>query len=276
MVDSSVGNQPQLAQNSNYVTPRRPELPPNCIQPFCRHNDGLTSVSYPRSLLSLSIMSTDVEAPMEVENVYATSAETKTSDSNVKFSRELMQVYYSRLFPVSLLHRMLGSDSKAFTHREFSFTIKSPAGEEIYLRYQNFADANELHDALLKRLPDKIDIGAVYSTPPKDRTAVQNKKCVPVQRELVFDIDLTDYDQVRHCGCSGAKICSICWGFMQMSVKVMDQGLKEDFGFEHIGWFYSGRRGVHAWVCDESARALTDAERTAVANYFNVSIPSAV
>ena len=58
---------------------------------------------------------------------------------------------------------------------------------------------------------------------------------------------------------------------MNMAVKVMDQGLKEDFGFEHVAWFYSGRRGVHAWVCDESARELTDAGRSAVANYFEVS-----
>jgi DNA primase small subunit len=57
---------------------------------------------------------------------------------------------------------------------------------------------------------------------------------------------------------------------MTMAVKVMDEGLKEDFGFERIAWFYSGRRGVHAWVCDESARNLTNEARSAVANYFEV------
>ena len=94
----------------------------------------------------------------------------------------------------------------------------------------------------------------------------------PVQRELVFDIDLTDYDEIRRCGCTGAKICGTCWGFMKMAVKVMDEGLKEDFGFSHVAWFYSGRRGIHAWVCDEAARALTDQGRAAVAQYFEVSL----
>ena len=57
---------------------------------------------------------------------------------------------------------------------------------------------------------------------------------------------------------------------MAAALKVLDQGLREDFGFQHIAWFYSGRRGIHAWVCDEEARNLSDEARSAVANYFEV------
>ncbi len=54
--------------------------------------------------------------------------------------------------------------------------------------------------------PFKIDIGAVYTLPPKEHATVKPEAFKPVERELVFDIDLTDYDAVRVC-CTGAKIC---------------------------------------------------------------------
>lgn len=203
------------------------------------------------------------------------SSSTTTNNSSVVFSPELLKMYYSRLFPFGLLHSWLSYDPSqqhplVFARREFSMTIEPSAGEEIYIRYQSFKNQEELTSAILRRSPTKIDLGAVFTHAPKDHKTIQKGKMMPVQRELVFDIDLTDYDDIRRCGCSGAKICPKCWVFMNMAVQVMDAGLKEDFGFQHVAWFYSGRRGVHAWVCDEAARTLSNEARNAVATYFEV------
>ena len=42
----------------------------------------------------------------------------------------------------------------------------------------------------------------------------------------MFDIDLTDYDDVRTCG-DGGHICSRCWPFMALAIKVSGWGLWE-------------------------------------------------
>jgi len=217
---------------------------------------------------------------------------TDSANSNAEYNPILLGKYYLRLFPYRLFHAWISYDTSylqrkvsntimtqsstsknLFSKREFSFTIEPTPGEEIYIRYQSFETEAEFATAVNKRRPTKIDIGAVFTFSPRDHLALQGsqtRKFNTEQRELVFDVDLTDYDDVRKCGCSNANICHKCWKLMTMAVKVVDAGLREDFGFEHIVWIYSGRRGVHAWVCDEAARMLSNEGRSAVATYFQV------
>ncbi|XP_071705019.1 uncharacterized protein [Rutidosis leptorrhynchoides] len=192
------------------------------------------------------------------------------------FNSNYLKVYYGKLFPhVDMVKWMsYGNDGKHpacdqsyFERREFSFTLD----DDVYVRYLSFKNASVLKEGIKKECPFKIDIGAVYSVEPsKKHTYTQGDNIfTPVERELVFDIDISDYDDARHC-CSGADVCLDCWPLMTIAIKVIDCSLREDFGFNHILWVYSGRRGVHCWVCDAKARRLTNEQRTAIADYFRV------
>jgi hypothetical protein len=44
----------------------------------------------------------------------------------------------------------------------------------------------------------------------------------------------------------------------------------DDFGYKHLLWVYSGRRGIHLWISDKEAMDLTDDERRAIVHYIEV------
>lgn len=182
---------------------------------------------------------------------------------------EILLAFYQRLFPFRLLFQWLNHAVKPgndFSNREFAFTLQNDA----YLRYQSFPSSDLLRKDVLRLNPSRFEIGPVYSANPRDRKTLRKSTAFrSVAKELVFDIDLTDYDEIRIC-CDKANICHKCWSFVTMAIKVVDVALREDFGFRHIMWVYSGRRGAHAWISDKRARRMDDQKRKALAGYLEL------
>lgn len=115
---------------------------------------------------------------------------------------------------------------------------------------------------LREKIPVKIDIGAVMRDIPKK--GVPN---APLEREFVLDIDIDDYDQVRTC-CSGATLCNLCWKLMRVACHILYRSMSEDFGFKYMMFVFSGRRGLHLWVCDREACEMEEYNRRSIMNYL--------
>ena len=201
---------------------------------------------------------------MDIEDILASEIEPKKEECFIPPNG--MKIYYSNFFPYDMYFYWLGQGNiDQFQRREFSFTLEN----DIYFRFQSFTSSEELKKKLIQYCPKKIDIGAIYNVLPTQHKEAPN--FFPQEKEIVFDIDMTDYDDIRTC-CQEAKLCDKCWKYMIVAYEILDQILKEDFGFQNILYAFSGRRGIHAWLCDERARKLKDNGRMAIANYIKYKV----
>lgn len=189
-------------------------------------------------------------------------------------SRTTMQEYYERAFPFRWFTLWLGygrcplkgaSPSAAFRRREFAFRFG-----DVFVRFKCFDTLEALRAFMLERVPGRLELGAVYEEKP-DQPLLGRR---PVQREFVIDIDLTDMAATGQLYTSADDPAdpafAFSWRFLALAVQTLDRVLREAFGFRHVLWVFSGRRGVHCWVADERARRMDGAARAAVTDFLNV------
>lgn len=183
--------------------------------------------------------------------------------------------YYDKFFPFNTFYQWLNHSQVAggtdFTNREFAFSIDTGKDSDVYIRWQSFATVQEFKRKVMMLAPTRFEVGAVYTRPPIEHKRVPKDRMKPLAKELVFDIDMSDYDDYRTC-CSGKQVCPKCWQFITVAIEVLSRTFDEDFGYKHVLWVFSGRRGAHAWVCDERARRLDDQQRRDLVEYLTVSL----
>eukprot|EP00002_Diphylleia_rotans_P040207 TRINITY_DN9482_c0_g1_i1.p1 TRINITY_DN9482_c0_g1~~TRINITY_DN9482_c0_g1_i1.p1 ORF type:complete len:461 (-),score=75.36 TRINITY_DN9482_c0_g1_i1:212-1594(-) len=180
----------------------------------------------------------------------------------------LLKRYYESFYPFEEISKWLSSGKEtAFSHREISYQY----GEGIVERFASFRSWMEFKSRTVEKMPSKIDFGAVYNIQPCLRQT--NAEHFHFQeKELVFDIDMDDYNDIRRCcdQSSAGSICTKCWVFMTAAIKTLDHILQKHFGFKHVLFVFSGRRGVHCWVSDRKARNMTQEQRKKIMSYFSL------
>jgi DNA primase small subunit len=140
------------------------------------------------------------------------------------------------------------------SHREFSF--------KNGFRHHSFStidgESDSLKEFCCKTPPFRLDMGAVYSNPPK-KAILRLPTMTPDSVELRFDIDITDYKTRRRCNTK--KICDLCETHLKVGIRILDYLIRRWFGFRNLLWVFSGGRGVHCWVLDPHAAFLSNSQR---------------
>lgn len=77
-------------------------------------------------------------------------------------SPEAMLAFYQRLYPFKSIFHWLNHEpapARLFVNREFAFTLQG----DVYLRYNSFANADELKKQVCALNPTRFEIGPMYS-----------------------------------------------------------------------------------------------------------------
>jgi len=161
-----------------------------------------------------------------------------------------LKIYYRDIFPLTELFRILEINET----REISMYSQ----QNSYLRYLTFDTVEALKEKIFQITPKKIDLGPFHDIKPTKLNGA-----IPIAKELVFDIDLTDYP--RTC-CQDKNICEECYEKIKCAVKLLNYSLKHEFGFKNFGFVFSGRRGLHCWVFD--FKGMPNSLRNDIYKYF--------
>ena len=108
----------------------------------------------------------------------------------------------------------------------------------------------------LERLIEQQRPHAIHAGP----WLVDHYKTAAVRwRELTFDIDIPEIPAAqRRCACRGEKrCCTQCWTtFAESGMLYLRHVLWACFGWRDVRFFFSGRKGWHAWVLDATEAAV--------------------
>lgn len=172
--------------------------------------------------------------------------------------------YYRTQFPFDAIEKFLCQSNDAIDQREFGLD------STFFKRYVCSSDKATLKQSLTQHDDATIHVGPVYSG-RVGRPRGENAS-VPTRRELVFDVDLTDYDFLGIGKPVDVDLCDRCWPVAGLAVFFLKFVLEHQFGFTNFLVVYSGRRGVHLWVLDNRAMALSKEARESIASFVNCSM----
>lgn len=152
---------------------------------------------------------------------------------------------------------------------EFTFNYRSSGPKEIgYVRNDKskkcgifvFETADELYRTVKENKYIGIHRGPCYYN-KKDIVKERKNPFIINPQPLIFDIDASDYSEMRTCKCDRKQTCNGCWEQHMIPAIETVYAVCSQLGFERMLTVFSGRRGVHVYVTDPSVWYLTTDQR---------------
>jgi DNA primase catalytic subunit len=172
-------------------------------------------------------------------------------------SREGQSRYLQYYFPLDAICKMYsaGNDSGGgeFIYRHLALSWDDTFWHDTQLTITNVEQFRKL---LFERVPKQIHFSRYRCS------VFNNPRTLKEQKELVFDVDITDFK--RYCPCGTEKrVCSLCWLHIEGAVFVLRYILIHVFGLSeaHFLWVYSGLKGFHCLVNDRVLRQFNEVAR---------------
>jgi len=172
-----------------------------------------------------------------------------------------VQHYFAKRYPFDALCALLTRFETPLENIEFAIE-----GADVYKRFVSVSSAEELRKKVVSH-PDvrSLHIGATYDQPVK--SGREAAKATILRHELVFDIDISDYEFVGSA--DDQDRIDRFWPVAASAAFVLTFLLRKAFAFDQIFVAYSGRRGCHVYALDETAQTLSAEARGAIVKYLN-------
>jgi DNA primase catalytic subunit len=175
--------------------------------------------------------------------------------------------WYPLLFPFPKLYLLFQYQGyqREWAARYFTFRNE---GFARHLYFEPEEEDNDKRYRLITACKDglsEIHFGAVY--PRITRSGQQFPTAIG--KELIFDIDLNSYEDVRPCCKSMKKACPKCWVIGDTAMRIIDRVMNEVFGIREMIFCFSGRRGFHVIVTQKNVFELENHDRAKFYDFFH-------
>jgi len=178
--------------------------------------------------------------------------------------------YYTDLFPLiwPVLERFITVDGQ-YLLRQCELSPRWEGEQTVMGRSVTFKTGKDVIEYCQRTMPDTLQFGGIlpdFDVETGSRIKRNREMCAEITSgygPIMIDIDMNDFDRKGICLCLDKKVvCNTCFTLLGKCTRdVIHYWVEQVFGMSDIIDVYSGKRGLHLWICCDRAMNMTKVER---------------